>query len=168
MSGPDLERRVAELEATQRQLLARLASLEAATGLFADDKDLASSKGDPTVKFVPRAWRGANMANRRYSQCSPEFLDVLAGFLAWSADNPREGKEKYAANDRRDAARARSWARRVRAGWRPAQGDVGDFPGDAAPSFDAPPPHDPTTGEVFDDLPPDDAPPPDQFVDEPF
>lgn len=130
-------------------LRARIEALEGATGLFASDKDMAGPKGDPIVRFEPRGWRGATHKDKHYSECSPEFLDALAEQLSWSAANPREGKEKYASYDKLDAARARSWARRLRAGGSKgvtADGEiidgqfaeVGEFeaPDFAAPDFD--------------------------------
>ena len=100
-------------------LQGRVAYLERALGLFASDEDLEGPRGDPVVKFAPRGWHGALQVGRRYSACEADFLEMLAESLAWSAGNPKAGKEKYAAYDRADAARARSWARRVRAGWAP-------------------------------------------------
>ncbi len=136
-------------------LRARVEALEAGTGLFASDRDLDGDRGDPEVKFVPRGWRPL-YKGRRYSQCDPEFLDALAEQLARSADHPKPGKEKYAPYDKLDAARARSWARRLRTGWKRRGAvmdaefaEVGedeqapspgfDAPGFEAPAFEAPP-----------------------------
>lgn len=129
--GKSTEDRLVELEA-------RLAAMERASGLFAPDKDLDGPKGDPTVKFEPRGWipkRGAPPhKGRTYSRCDPEFLDALADALQWMAENPKEGADKYALYNRKDAARARGWARRIRGGWRPPAAD----PAMTAPSFDEP------------------------------
>lgn len=138
------------------QLRDRVDALESATGLFATDGDLASNKGDPVVKFVPRDWRGPDCKGRTYSRCPAGFLDVLAETLTWMAAHPKEGKEKYAAYDAADARRARSWARRIRAGWRPPDAPaVGEFPGDPAPAatFEAPAFEAPAFGDVEDDIP---------------
>lgn len=130
-------------------LTARVASLEAASGLFASDKDLDGQRGDPVVKFVPRGWRPI-YKGKRFSGCDPEFLDALAESLAWSAEHPREGKEQYAQYDKLDSARARGWARRLRAGWRRAAPAVSTVEGEiidgqyaevepfASTSFEAP------------------------------
>lgn len=84
-----------------------------AAGAIADDRELDSDKGDPEVRKDPKRWNGESMVGRRYSECRSEFLEVLASFKEWSAANPREGADpKYADYDRRDAARARGWARR--------------------------------------------------------
>lgn len=95
-------------------LRARVEYLERASGLFAPDASLDRPNGNPKVKFAPRDWRGPNFVGKSFSQCSPEFLEVLAESLSWAADNPTEGKEKFASYNRLDAARARSWARRIR------------------------------------------------------
>lgn len=101
-------------------LTARVAFLERHLQLFASDEDLDGPKGDPTARFNPKRWQGDDFKGRRYSQCTPDFLDVLAETLTWMADNPQPQKEKFVAGNRLDAARARSWARRLRAGgWAP-------------------------------------------------
>lgn len=136
--------RIAELEATVTSLRVQMAALERATGLFADEKDLLGRLGNPEVKFSPRAWQGDNCVGRKFSECPPEFLDMLAEALAWSAANPKPGKERYAKYNATDAARARGWARRLRLGGAPPNdpGDTNgvDHHGDAfeAPCFDAP------------------------------
>jgi hypothetical protein len=82
-------------------------------GGIADDRELDSQFGDPTVKFDPKRWTGPSMKGRRYSECPSDFLTELASFLEWSAANPKAGKDpKYADYDRKDAARARGWAQR--------------------------------------------------------
>lgn len=98
----------------------------------APDRDLDSQYGDPQVKKQPRDWSGTNMVGKRYSQTSPEFLDMMADFLDWKAGKNDEDAEdaskgaedrasakKFAKYARTDAARARGWAARLRAGWKP-------------------------------------------------
>lgn len=102
------------LRAAYAELRARVSYLEAASGLFASDEDLDGRNGDPVVKFAPRQWTGDVFVGRPFSECSPEFLEMLAESLQYAADNPKPDKEKYAPYNRRDAARARSWARRIR------------------------------------------------------
>jgi hypothetical protein len=106
----------------------RLARIEAAltsrgggaSGAVADDADLDSQYGNPVIRKDPTKWQGPSYVGRTYSECSPEYLDSLAGLLDWkagkNAQDPDEKKQKYAAYDRRDAARARGWAARIRAG----------------------------------------------------
>ena len=131
-------------------LQARVAYLERASGLFADDASLDKPHGDPKVKFAPNSWRGPNFVEKSFSKCSPEFLEALAEALSWAADHPKPGKEKYVAGNRMDAARARSWARRLRA---KAQGTTPPVPattnGHAKPSASGQPPA--VESGLFDD-----------------
>jgi hypothetical protein len=121
-------------------------ALEQAGGLFASDADLDGQRGDPQVKFTPRRFVGPDCKGRRLSQCPPEFLDSYAEALQYSSENPKPDRAQYAKYDKADAARCRSWARRLRSGWRPPPSNAPDFPGDSAadapgfeaPSFDAP------------------------------
>ena len=111
---------LAELRAMEARLMAEIRKLSAVVpssngDAVASDVDLDGTHGDPDVKKDPKRWDGPSQAPCRMSECPPEYLDVLADFLKWKADHPREGKEKYAEYDRRDAARARGWAARKRA-----------------------------------------------------
>jgi hypothetical protein len=86
-----------------------------ASDAVADDRDLDSEKGDPLIRKDPPRWQGQSYAGCRYSQTEPQYLEVMADFLKWKAENPRDGADpKYAGYDLRDAARARGWALRVR------------------------------------------------------
>lgn len=93
----------------------------------ADDRELDSQYGDPVVKFNPRDWTGHNMKGRRMSECSPEFLDQLAGVFDYFAGQAEASGETtnsgklVAPYKRKDAARARGWAKRLRSGWKPAR-----------------------------------------------
>jgi hypothetical protein len=87
---------------------------KAPAGEAAADADLDGQYGDPTIKFDPKRWSGRSYVGSTYSQTEPAYLDAVAEALEWSANNPRPGKEKYASYDRRDAARARGWAARLR------------------------------------------------------
>lgn len=117
------------LTAAQEAVLARLADflLGAApsapsggsSGAIADARELDSEYGDPQVKFDPRDWAGDTCVGLRFSECPPDFLDVLAESKDWASRNPKPGKERYAAYDAKDAARARGWSARLRAGWKP-------------------------------------------------
>jgi hypothetical protein len=122
------------------ELRARVDALESASGLYVSDEDLDDPRyGDPTIKFTPRKYRGPDCKGKQFSKADPAFLDAYADALAWMADHPQPEKEKYAAYNRRDAARARSWAKRLRTGWQPEPSSmVGEFPGDPTPAFEAP------------------------------
>lgn len=110
----------------------RLASLtvkQAATSSKiepADDADLDGQHGDPVVRKDPPKWDGPSFVGCKFSECSAEFLDNLAGFKMWQAGK-EEAKEKagdeaagkkawYA---KKDASRAAGWAARIRGGYTP-------------------------------------------------
>ena len=82
-----------------------------------------SQWGDPEVRKDPKRWTGAPVAPAKMSQCPPDYLDAVAEFKAWQASKEAEkGDEegaKKAGYCRKDAARARGWAKRLRAGWKP-------------------------------------------------
>lgn len=88
----------------------------------ASDRELDSTHGDPVVKFNPRDWRGADCKGLHFSQCPADFLDMLAetfDYFAEKADRTNEqtnAGKPVAPYKRKDAARARGWAARVRAG----------------------------------------------------
>ena len=115
---------------------ARLAALEAAgakpvassdSNAVADDRDLDSEYGDPVIRFglKEKYWKEQPDPNigYKFSECSPEYLDATAKYLSACAYMKRkEGDEKKAGYKDRDAARARGWAKRIRAnGGQPAQ-----------------------------------------------
>lgn len=104
--------------------LKRLVVMLAATAPkpTADDRDLDGKYGDPEVKFLPRDWTGGDYKGRHFSECPAELLDMLANTFDYFAEkDEREGAKTAAGKPvaeykRRDAARARGWAVRVRAG----------------------------------------------------
>lgn len=109
----------------------------------ASDSDLDGQHGDEEVRLSPRDWTGPPMKGRRMSECPPAFLDLLAETLDYfakknAASNAMTTSGKPKADfDRRGAARARGWAARLRAGWKPAEFDAaGDAPPDS--SYGAP------------------------------
>lgn len=162
-----LEQRIAALEATVATLQARVASLESGAGSseIADDAELDSKYGDQQIRRGPSAkyWTGASFTGRRMSECSPEYLDALAKYKDACAHMAKKepARAKYAEYDERDARRARGWARRLRAGWRPAGRTAGpaqgSLPVDQGPPDYAPPDY---------GAPPDDygSPPPDDEI----
>ena len=99
---------------------------------IADDKDLDSQYGDETVKFSPKDWSGDSIKGLTMSRCPPAALDLLANAFDYFAKrnegqltDKRKPKSDY---DRRSAARARGWAKRLRAGWKPAKpADFSEF-----------------------------------------
>lgn len=123
-----------------------------AEGAVATDRDLDGQYGDPTVRKDPseKYWPGPSFVGVPLSQCSPEFLDSFAKYKdACAYANEQEGKPdkaKYIAYDRRDAARARGWAARMRS----AQWRTKPRPGAKQPP--------PTDEDYEDDYSGDDAP----------
>lgn len=122
-AGEQILQVLARIEAKLDQVLAQKPAQASAGEAVADDRDLDGSHGDPQVRAKPRDWSGEDFKGRRYSETTPEFLDLLAGMLDYFAG--RQTDAKKASYDRRDAARARGWARRLRAGWKPAAPAVG-------------------------------------------
>lgn len=114
----DVDLRVVALEA-------RVAKIEKEMGLgSASDQELDGPYGNPTVRKDPPKWSGPSFAGKRFSECSPEFLESLAGFYDWKAGKDAasgavdaKGRPK-ATYSRKDAARARGWAERIRNGWK--------------------------------------------------
>lgn len=108
------------IDGTLKQILN--ARRSTAAKQVADDRDLDGQYGDPEVRLNPRDWTGESMKTRKFSQCPAEFLDMLADALDYFAGKDEaEGKTTNAGKPaapyrRRDAARARGWAARVRAG----------------------------------------------------
>jgi len=80
------------------------------------DSELDSDHGNPIVRKDPTNWKGRSFQGKRFSECSPEYLDLIARVKEWSAgkNEADPAKKKYADYDRLDAARARSWAARKR------------------------------------------------------
>lgn len=95
---------------------------------IASDRDLDSPHGDPVIKAKsPRDWHGPSMEGKRFSECDPVYLDLLAARYDYFAQENEtrnelatDGKPKAIYN-KRDGARARGWAARIRAGWTPSQ-----------------------------------------------
>lgn len=85
---------------------------------IATDQDLDGQYGNPTVRFDPRDWEGDSQKGKHYSDCPPGFLEMLAKTLDYFAGkNEQNGDERKAGFERKDAARARGWAKRIREGW---------------------------------------------------
>lgn len=101
-------------------------------GKVASDRDMDGQHGNPSIRNPPKDWGGADYTGYRFSETTPEFLDFLAkdldGLAAWIR---RQGDEKKAGYKELDAARARGWARRLRAGWQPTAAPSTDDDGPA-------------------------------------
>lgn len=126
-----LEERVATLEAIVEGFRAALGgNRPPGVGAVADDQDLDGQYGDPEIRFDPREkyWKGPSFVGKRFSQCRADYLDAMAKYLdagAFMAN--KNGDAKGATYKTRDAARARGWAKRIRAGYggRPASANGG-------------------------------------------
>jgi hypothetical protein len=111
------------IEGLLKQLVKQGQSASGSTGAIASDRDLDGQYGDPEVRAKdPRDWNGPSMKGRHFSECPPEYLDLIAERLDYFAEQAdEEGKKtekgqpvsKY---NRADAARARGWAKRIRDG----------------------------------------------------
>ena len=81
-----------------------------------DDKLCDGPHGDPIIKAKsPRDWTGDDMTGRHFSECPPDYLDLLADrFDYFASKETDDKKQKY---NLLDARRARAWAARIRGGW---------------------------------------------------
>jgi hypothetical protein len=101
---------------------ARRSGGAAAGPSVASDRELDSTHGDPVVKFDPRDWKGEQCKGLHFSQCPADFLDMLAETFDYFAEKAERTNEQTSAGKpvapykRKDAARARGWAARARAG----------------------------------------------------
>lgn len=102
----------------QKKAEARVIQSAAKPGpTVAGDFDLDGQYGDPPVLFNPRDWTGEPVKGMHFSQCPAEALDMLAeAYDYFAAKAYEEGDEKKSGYKRKDAARARGWAKRVREG----------------------------------------------------
>lgn len=139
------------IDATLKQLLAL--SKTAKPKEIAPASDLDGQYGDPIVKAKdPRDWTGPPQKGKRFSECSSEYLELLAARMDFFAEKAeRENKlttsgKPEAPYIRRDAARARGWAKRHRDGWKRTNGNghqpssfegTSEWPEDAEPMSDA-------------------------------
>lgn len=155
------------MSATSEDMLAVLKSIDAGIKQLlvqtrvakpkevAPDSDLDDPRGygDPIVKAAdPRDWTGPSQKGKHFSQCSSEYLTLVADRLDYFADvAERENKvtsagKPVAPYNRRDAARARGWAARARMGRVPVRHAD---PVDQA--WDAPEPATVASGDDFTD-----------------
>ena len=93
--------------------------ISGAASAVADDYDLDGQWGDPEIRKDSPQWLkkgGASYVGRKFSECPSDYLLALATFFDWKASKDEaEGtpeKLKYAGYSRKDAGRARGWAKR--------------------------------------------------------
>jgi hypothetical protein len=127
------------IDATLKALLALQRAKEGPQ--VASDADLDGQYGDPLVRAKdPRDWTGESQIGKSFSECPAEYLDLVAARLDFFAEKAEAENtltttgKPVAPYNRRDAARARGWAARIRHGYKPqAQAqDNGGFPSDGA------------------------------------
>jgi hypothetical protein len=112
------------IDLTLRRILVLIYSLMPKT--IASDAELDSRFGNPRVRFDPRGWPGPSYKGRLMSECPPDYLELLAESFDYFAERAEQNNERttkgkpIADFNRADAARARGWARRLRAGYVPA------------------------------------------------
>jgi len=111
------------IDATLKQLLvlSRQRTAKKTDHEVASDADLDGKYGNPEVRLNPRDWPGPSCKGLRMSECPSEFLDMLAETFDYFAQKAEETGELYngkptAPYKRKDAARARGWAARIRSG----------------------------------------------------
>lgn len=131
------------IDASLKLLVKQLAG---ANGAVAADRDLDGRYGDPELRFLPRDWTGPSYKGRRFSECPPDLLVMVAETLEYFADKSEDADERtdkgkpVAPYKRADAARARGWAKRNREGrgrWTPEQpgGDESEAFGGTSDGF---------------------------------
>lgn len=135
---PTLDSLQAQLDSLTSELSAlklQLASLVAARPQPSlPSVDIRGQYGDPIVRKDPPRWSGPSFVGRKYSQCTPEYLRSMAGFLQWKAGKDDErGEIKFAKYSRIDAARALAWADEIQARSRSQPRLVDDRGGDEIP-----------------------------------
>src|SRR5438270_4513380 len=54
------------------------------------EADLDGQWGNPEVRFSPKRWTGPDNKGKRFSDCEPEFLDMLADAYEWFAQRDDE------------------------------------------------------------------------------
>lgn len=138
MASSDAIDLLRSIDASLKQLLRVMAVQQPKE--IADARDLDSKYGDPVVHFSPRDWTGPSFKGRFMSECPPEFLDVLAETLDYFARKAEETNEEYkgkpvAPYKRKDAARARGWAKRKREGWQGTREPAGVAAGGSGDDF---------------------------------
>ena len=85
----------------------------------ASDADLDGTYGDETVRRDPKKWTGESFVGKRYSECTPEYLQATIDYFLWLAARQEEQGEvdkngKPRAHwSRLSASRALGWKKRL-------------------------------------------------------
>lgn len=105
------------IDATLRSLLSQRRAN--APKPVASDREMDGKHGDPVVKFTPKGWSGGEFKGLRFSLCPAKFLEMLADSFDYfakkndDAGNMTDRGTPKGDFDRRSAALARGWAKRV-------------------------------------------------------
>jgi len=91
----------------------------AAPSNIATDADLDSQYGDPKSNFKPRDWTGEWVKGQLFSESHPAMLDLLAPIYESFYEKKKAENDPKARYELESAKRARGWAARLRAGWKP-------------------------------------------------
>ena len=111
----------------QTALLERILAALGTAAPAANDSVCNGPHGDPTIRAKkPRDWTGPEMIGRKFSECPPEYLDLLADRYDYFAGKD-DADPKDVRDAKLDAARARAWAARLRAGWTAPTPSAGGF-----------------------------------------
>jgi hypothetical protein len=116
MNSDKIDPRVEVLTELRKQtaLLERIAAALAPQKTTSVDLDVP--RDNPIIKAKdPRDWSGEPMTGRRFSECPPEYLDLLAERYDYFASREEDTKKKR--YNELDATRSRAWAERLRSGW---------------------------------------------------
>jgi hypothetical protein len=83
-------------------------------------EEMSGKYDNPIVIRDPPKWSKGSFVGKKYSECTPDFLKDLAGFLDWAASDDKKnntltakGKPRYTYREQ-DAKRARYWANKIR------------------------------------------------------
>jgi len=108
------------IDATLKELLVLSKSKRAtAPSNVATDADLDSQYGDPKSNFKPRDWTGEWVKGQLFSESHPAMLDLLAPIYESFYEKKKAENDPKARYELESAKRARGWAARLRAGWKP-------------------------------------------------
>lgn len=115
-----IENKIAAVEMVLVRILdSRAGEADSSQRAPVNDAVTLGPRGDPIIKAKsPRDWLGADMTGKHFSECPPEYLDLLAERYDYFAtkDDQTPEKIRYA---KLDASRARAWAAKLRAGYVP-------------------------------------------------
>lgn len=101
-------------------------------GMRIDDRDLDGPYGNPVIKAKdPRDWVGLSMKGHTLSECTPDYLFLLASRYDYFAEKAEQDSavtnsgKPLAPYHRKDATRCRGWAQRILNGWKAPAVDGG-------------------------------------------